>query len=70
MDFLYSLPLKNYILSTTDEEPLLLAQLRKETAALIGLENMLTGPVEAKFLQMLIKLKTAKKRPILGVSRQ
>ncbi len=61
MDNLYPPLLKKYILDTTTPEPLLLKNLALETAHSVGLTQMITGPVEGKFLQLLIKLKSAKK---------
>lgn len=60
MDNLTPQALKDYLLNISDEEPPLLAKLREDTTKLIGLGQMLTGPIEAKFLQLLIKLKRAK----------
>jgi caffeoyl-CoA O-methyltransferase len=66
MDNLFNKQLQNYILDTTDPEPLLLKNLRLETAQHIGQEHMLCGPIEGKFLQMLVKIKNAKNCLELG----
>lgn len=60
LDELFNHDLNLYIQNITSEEPLLLKNLRAETAAITHGSQMLTGPVEGKLLQMLVKLVQAK----------
>jgi caffeoyl-CoA O-methyltransferase len=53
--------LQNYILKVTSPENPLLENLRKETENVFGMAHWLTGPVEGKFLQILVKISNAKK---------
>lgn len=66
MDHLFSQELQNYIINATSPEGSLLENLRKETAGVIGMANMLTGPVEGKLLHFLVKLMQAKNCLELG----
>lgn len=60
MDNVLSQALKDYIEQTTSQEAPLLKNLRQETATEIGMAQMLSGPVEGKLIQILIKLLQAK----------
>lgn len=60
-DDTFSRDLKQYIVQTTSPEDPLLVHLRKETRALMNLPQMLSGPVEGKLLNMLVKLSQAKR---------
>ena len=52
--------LRNYVLNATSPEDLLLTKLREETHAQTTRPQMLTGPVEGKFLEILVKISGAK----------
>lgn len=56
MDKRFSQDLKNYIEDMTSPEGSLFKNLRQETASVIGAPQMLSGPVEGKLLQIIIKL--------------
>ena len=60
MDDLFSQDLKNYIEKTTSPEDPQLASLRQETQSTMGSLRMLSGPVEGKLLNILVKLMNAK----------
>lgn len=60
MDDIFSADLKKYIEQTTSAEDPKLTHLRQETQIEIGSLRMLSGPVEGKFLNMLVKLMNAK----------
>jgi caffeoyl-CoA O-methyltransferase len=60
MEHLLNPDLQKYILEVTSPEDPLLANLRHETATTLGMINMLSGPIEGKLLQMLVKISNAK----------
>ncbi len=60
MDHLFPKDLQNYIINITSPELPLLENLRKETAATVGMAVMLSGPVEGALLKMLVTLSKAK----------
>lgn len=59
LDDILGQDLKNYITAMTSIEPPLFEQLRQETQTTVGQGQMLSGPVEGKLLQMLVKLSGA-----------
>jgi caffeoyl-CoA O-methyltransferase len=60
LDELMSPALREYILQNTSAESTLLSNLRQETLSQTPFGCMLSGPVEGKLLQILIKLSRAK----------
>ncbi len=60
LDELMNQDLREYIIHSTSEEPPLLAHLRLETQTQTAFGRMLSGPVEGKLLQILLKLSRAK----------
>ncbi|MGE3320431.1 MAG: O-methyltransferase [Candidatus Berkiella sp.] len=60
LDELMSPQLRRYILQSTSKESALLANLRQQTQTQTAFAHMMTGPVEGQFLQMLVKLISAK----------
>lgn len=60
MGSIFKQSLHKYIIKVTSPESPLLENLRKETDLVIGMAHFLTGPVEGKFLQLLVKISNAK----------
>lgn len=61
LDDIFDQNLKDYVISTTSDESALLENLRKETSNATEFSRMLSGPVEGKLLQFLVKISGAKK---------
>ena len=56
----FNLPLNQYVEAVTSDEASLLKNLRLETSTQTNMINMLSGPVEGQFLQLLVLLSRAK----------